>query len=141
MKIKYDQTAMLFMNVFEKITHAKLKDCLETEHHIVFVVQPGQIGKAIGKMATNIKKMENALKKKVRVVEFNPIKIEFIKNLLYPRKYKGIEEKEGIIYVYGDNMEENSIIIGKKAQNLREIEKIAQRYFEDIKEIKVQLAH
>ncbi len=136
-KIKYDQSLMAFMSIFEKITRASVKDCLETDTHVVFIVQPGQMGKAIGKRATNIKKLENALKKKIRIVEFNPLKIEFIKNLLYPRKYTDIEEKEGIIIIKGDNIEEKSIIIGKKAQNLREMEIICKRYFDDIKEIKV----
>ncbi|MFO8016819.1 MAG: NusA-like transcription termination signal-binding factor [Candidatus Woesearchaeota archaeon] len=139
MKIKYDVSLMGIMSLFEKITGAKLKDCYNDEvlNCITFVVQPGQLGKAIGKKAVNVKRLQEKLNKNVRVIEFHPNKTEFIKNMISPLRVERIEEEEdGTITIKGDDTKTKGLIIGRNAQNLRNLEKNVGRYF-DIKEIKV----
>jgi len=135
-RIKYDMALMGYISLFEKITHSKLKDCFELNDKLIFIVQKGEIGKAIGKQAVNVKKLESMFKKKVRLIEFNEDKIEFVKNIIYPVKAKLIEENENIITITSMDNHTRGILIGKAAEALRSNEKIIQRYFE-IKEIKV----
>ena len=64
-KIKYDMSLMKFISVFETLTRTNAKDCYENKNgYLVFVVGPGQAGKAIGKNAANVKRLESMLKKK-----------------------------------------------------------------------------
>lgn len=137
LKIKYDFSLMKYMSLFESLTKAKAKDCfIDDLKQIFFIVQENQIGKAIGKGGNNVKRLEASLKKRVRIVEFSPDLIAFIKNLIYPVQAKGIEEREGVIIIQSPDLRGRGILIGRNAQNLRNYEKIVKRYFE-ISEIKI----
>jgi len=66
MKIKYDENLIKYISVFESITNTKLKDCIAEDDRLLFIVEEGQIGKAIGKQGSNIRRLEDLLKKRVR---------------------------------------------------------------------------
>ena len=57
-RIKYNSELMKLMSFFESITHAKLKDCFIVGSQTFFVVQPGEIGKALGRNASTVKKLQ-----------------------------------------------------------------------------------
>ncbi len=123
--------------MFETLTRAKVKDCLFVDEVVFFIVQPGQIGKAIGKKGINIKRLKSFMKnKEFRIVEFNPGVTEFVKNLFYPILIKNIELKEDVIEVSPPDLKSRGLIIGRGGQNLRNYEAIVNRYF-NIREIKV----
>ena len=65
-KIVYDMNTMKFISIFESLTSSSLKDCLDLNGKLVFVVKQGEIGKAIGKGGVNIKKLERVLKRRIR---------------------------------------------------------------------------
>ena len=137
MKIKYSADVMKFISMFETLTRAKVKDCLLVDETIFFIVQPGQIGKAIGKKGANIKRLKSLMKnKEFRIVEFNPGITQFVENLFYPIQIKSIEQKEDVIEVAAPDLKTRGLLIGRGAKNLRNYEAIVNRYF-TIKEIKV----
>ena len=136
-KIKYSADVMKFISMFETLTRAKVKDCLLVDETIFFIVQPGQIGKAIGKKGANIKRLKSLMKnKEFRIVEFNPGITQFVENLFYPIQIKSIEQKEDVIEVAAPDLKTRGLLIGRGAKNLRNYEAIVNRYF-TIKEIKV----
>ena len=135
MKIKYDINLMKFISLFETLTRAKVKDCIEG-NILTFVVKQGEIAKAIGKKAVNIKRIEGVLKRKIRVVEFNDDITLFVKNLIAPIKVEDINEEDGVIIISDPDKKKKGMIIGRDAINLRNHEKIVSRYF-SVKEIKV----
>jgi transcription termination/antitermination protein NusA len=126
---------MKFISLFESLTRAKVKDCIEG-NTLIFVVNHGEIAKAIGKKASNIHKIENVLKRKIKVVEFNDDITIFIKNLIAPIKVEDIQEQEGLVTITDQDKKKKGMIIGRDAINLRNYENIVSRYF-TIKEIKV----
>lgn len=134
-KIKYSQDLMKFMSIFENITQAKIKDCIENKY-LIFIVQENQIAKAIGKNGCNVRRLESILRKKVKIVEFSQDPLIFTKNLISPLKAKDIKIDQDTIIIQGDDRKTKGLIIGRDAQNLREYEDIVKRYF-PIKEIKV----
>lgn len=137
MKIKFNKDILYFISLFEKVTKAKIKDCFEEENKLYFIVQHGEIGKAIGKNAINVKKLQNIINRKIKIVEFYPETIGFIKNYIYPIRVKEIQEKEGIFIIIVNDSQSRGLLIGRNATNLRELEKIVKRYF-NIIEIKVE---
>ena len=135
MRIKYDIKLMKFISLFESLTRAKVKDCIEG-NLLIFVVNQGEIAKAIGKKASNIYRIEKIFKRKIKVVEFNDDITIFIKNLIAPIKVENITEEEHIVTITDPDKKKKGMIIGREAINLRNHEKIVSRYF-PIKEIKV----
>jgi len=60
------------MSMFQGMTGAMAKDCIIDEklNRIIFIVQKGQMGLAIGKEGVSVKKIERAVRKPVEVVEW-----------------------------------------------------------------------
>lgn len=137
MKIKYDMNVMQFISMFESATGAQLHDCFMQDERIVFVVKQGQIGRALGKGGMNIRKLEDYLKKKIRIIEFNEDVLQFVRNAVHPLKIEEISEEEGIITIIPPDSKTRGYLIGRGAANLRSTESVVKRYFENIKEIKV----
>jgi transcription termination/antitermination protein NusA len=135
MKIKYDINLMKFMQLFENITHAKLKDCISNEQ-LIFIVQDGEIGKAIGKGGSNVRRLEELLKKKIKIVEFNSDIKQFIRNFILPLQVKDINQEENIITIEGPDTKTKGLLIGRERKNLENLKNIVKRYFE-IEDIKV----
>ncbi len=137
-KIKYDSSSIQLISMFERMTSAKLKDAFEVDNLQVFVVQPGFIGKAVGKKGINVKKLAEMLKKNIKIIDYNP-KIEvFAKNVTFPIIPARIEydQKEKILTLIPKDMLSRGLLIGKQAVKLRETEKIIKRFF-DVEEVKV----
>lgn len=137
MKITFDANSMKLMNMFESITRARLKDCFENKAVMVFVVGEGEIRKALGKNASNVKRVEGMLKKKIRIIEFNSDITKFVRNVIMPNKCKDITYDDGIITITPTDPQSRGYLIGRAAEVLRNNEEIVQRYFSDLKEIKV----
>ena len=98
-KIKYDFNLIKFISMFESLTKASVKDCFMQGEKLVFIVKENQIGRALGKGGSNIKRLENTFKKKIKIAEFNPDLLQFIKNLVYPLQVKDIKEEEGVVII------------------------------------------
>ena len=135
-KISFDTDMLKFMALFEKVTHSKLKDCFFDRDKLVFLVDQGEMGKALGKNKTNLAKLEGLLKRKLKIVEFNENRLQFITNYLAPLKIVDIKEEDDVITITGPDTKTKGLMIGIKAQNLRNLEKIVSKYF-TLEEIKV----
>lgn len=133
-KIKFDINTMKFISMFESLTLAGVKDCFQQGERIIFIVN--DIGKALGKGGSNIKRIENAIKKKIKIVEFNPDVLIFVQNAIYPLKVKDIREENKVITIIPPDSQTRGYLIGRGAVNLRRTEEIIKRHF-DIDEIKV----
>ena len=135
-KITFDTDMLKFMSLFESLTRAKLKDCFFDRDKLVFLVGQGEMGKALGRNKAHIVKLEKMLKRKIKIVEFNPSRLQFITNYLAPLKIVDIKEEGDIVTVTGADTKTKGLMIGIKAQNLRNLEKVVAKYFK-IDEIKV----
>ena len=135
-KIVYDMGTMQIMAHFEQLTHARLKDCIVSETQVVFVIEPGDMGKAIGPRGAHVKRLEAALKRKVKMVEFAHELVSFIKNLVYPIDVKEVAEHDGIVVIVPPDLKSRGLLIGRNAQTLRAYEAVVQRFF-PIKELRV----
>ncbi len=78
MELTGDDLSM-FSN-FEKITHVMPSDYLTTESSIIFLVGQESLGKAIGKQASNIKKLAAVFRKRVIIVADSNDPEGFVRN-------------------------------------------------------------
>ena len=134
-RIKYNIDVIKYITLFESLTGAKVKDCIVNES-IVFIIHENEMGKAIGKQGANIRRVENTIKKKIRLVEFNRDISQFIQNLISPIRAKEIKEEEGIVTIYGNDTQSRGLLIGRDRRNLNSVNDIVKRYF-GVQEIKV----
>ena len=135
-KIKYDSQLMKTMSVFEQVTHAKLKDAVDQENRILFVTEENEAGRAIGRHHSYSEKLARLLKRKIKIVEFNPDVKGFIRNLVYPLNTRDIEESQGTITISSGDPETKRILIGRDAKNLKDLRSVVKRFF-DIQEIRI----
>jgi len=134
-KIVYDASALKIYTFFESMTGAKLKDCF-SEDTIYFIVQKGQMGLALGKEARNLKRVEQALRKPVRLIEHDDNLEQFIRNVIYPLHKVEIREKEGTVEIRGEDTKTKGLLIGREKVNLKRLLLLVKRYFA-VKDIKV----
>ena len=127
-KIKYDIKLMKYISLFESLTGAKLKDCIVNDV-IMFIVQENEMGKAIGRKGSNIRRIEGLLKKKVKLVEFNENVLQFIENLIKPIKAKEIKEEDDVINIYAGDTKTKGMLIGRDRNKINSINEIVKRYF------------
>ncbi len=132
----YDADLIKTVNMFEQVTHARVKEAFYFKEILTFVVVEGDIYKALGKGLVNVKKLENLLQKKVKIIEFHPDVLKFVANLIHPYKVESITQDGKIITITDSDMKTKGLIIGAKAQNLRGYESVVKKYF-DIEELKV----
>jgi N utilization substance protein A len=120
----------------EKITKAKVKDCFtDEEGTIFFVVAPGDLGKAIGKGASNIKRLQHELQRKIRVIEYSDNLADFVKNIIYPLRVESITEEQDAVIIKETNKKAKSLLIGRQGRNLKLINRAVKRFF--TREVKV----
>lgn len=134
--MKYDVELLQIMSLFEKITRTKLKDALFFKEKLVFIVPEGGLAKALGKNKANVEKIEKAINRKIKIVEFSSDKLRFIKNVMSPLKILEISEVDGVVTIKGPDQKTKGLMIGSRAQNLRAYEEIVRKYH-DLEEIKV----
>ncbi|MEM3374616.1 MAG: NusA-like transcription termination signal-binding factor [Candidatus Woesearchaeota archaeon] len=132
-KITYNAEILKLMSLFEKITKTHIKDCfIDNSNLLTFVVNDFELGKAIGKQAVNVKKIESMLKRKIKILGFNNNPVQFIKNLIYPITDVEINQKENIFFVKAKDIKVKGILIGREQSNIKNLNDIFQKYFKDM---------
>ncbi len=136
LKTVYNVDMLQTIGMFEKFTHARVKDAFYIKETLTFIVMQGDKFKALGKELSNLKRMEQMLQKKIKIVEFDSDVVKFVSNLIHPFKVESIVHQEKTIVITDQDMKTKGLLIGAKAQNLRLYEGIVKKYF-DIEEIRV----
>lgn len=136
-KITYNAESLKIMTLFEKVTKTRLKDYFVDENNLMtFVVDSLYIGKAIGKKAANVKKLEQLFKKKVKILGFDKNLVKFVSNLIFPLKAQ-IENEDNIILVKTQDIKTKAFLIGRNKSNIKNNLMIIKKYFKEIKDLKV----
>src|SRR3989344_2589310 len=135
--IKLDQSSLKLLSVFESVTHVPARDCFpDLQQAMVFVVS-ADIGRAVGRGGANVRHLEQMLKRKIKIVEFNPDLKVFVQNVIQPLKLHTIDVQDSTLVVEAADGKTRGLLIGRSAQNLRNYEYVIKRYF-DIKELKAK---
>jgi len=131
---------MQYINMAVKITKAAIIDCMIIDDKIIFVVDKGQIGLALGVKAKNLIKLKNMFKKNIRFIEYNSNKEIFIKNICKPYTLKKINfegsDEEPIVKLEVETSDKSKII-GKGGKNIEIIRSLAKRHH-SIKDVQIK---
>ena len=128
-----------YINLASKYSGASIRDCVVEDDRVVFIVEKGQLGIAIGSQAKNLEKLRMLFKKIVKFVEFDEDKTRFVQNLCKPYNVTKVsfEENDGTSVARIEvNPRDKSKLIGKGGRNINMIRKMAQRHHQ-IKDIQI----
>src|SRR3989344_8202263 len=88
---------MRYINLLDKTSHVKTSQCFMHNNSIFFAVKERDVSKAIGPAAINVKKMQEQIGKRVKIIKISE-GIEdaqrFIRDIVAPVRIKSIEVKD-----------------------------------------------
>lgn len=93
-KFRLGTEEIKYMTLFETLTGARVKDCVQVQNAMGFLVNKGDVGLAIGKNGSNIEKVRNVIGRSIFVMEFSDSVNEFIRNLFQPIQIKQVRVYE-----------------------------------------------
>ncbi len=133
MNVKLSADEIRYMALLEKTTGAVSKDCLvdEAGNKIVFVVNKGDMGLAIGRKGTKIQTVQQNLGKTVEVVEYSDDPAEFAKNLFHPYRVLGVSLEEGDgnkVALVEIDVRDTDRVRGPRGKNLEKARTLSQRH-------------
>jgi N utilization substance protein A len=133
MSLRLTEEEMRYMSLFERMTDAVVRDCIGHAGTVVFVVDSGEMGKAIGKGGANIDRVRRSIDKDVEVVEFSEDEAAFVANAFQPAAIDGVEvvEDDGGKVAYVDVEDsDKGLAIGKDGENIAKAKELARRHYE-----------
>ena len=134
--IKLTTDQMRMMSLFQNVTGATARDCIEDEKQdrVIFVVNTGKMGLAIGKGGIHIKSLQNIVKRNVELVEFDEDPTKFLSNLLNSKLISEVKinkradgSKQAIVMV---DPRKKGIVVGREGRNAEKARLLAKRYFD-----------
>jgi N utilization substance protein A len=123
------------MSLFQNVTGATARDCIDDEkqNRVIFVVNNGKMGLAIGKGGMHIKSLQNIIKRNVELVEFDDDPAKFLASLLNPKMISDVKinnrpdgTKQAIVMV---DPRKKGIVVGREGRNAEKARLLAKRYF------------
>jgi N utilization substance protein A len=120
-----------YINIASKYSGASIRDCVVEDDRVIFIVEKGQLGIAIGSKAKNLEKLRMLFKKSVKFVEFDEDKTRFVQNLCKPYDVKKVSfegNEDASVARVEVNPRDKSKLIGKGGRNINMIRKMAQRH-------------
>ena len=132
-KLSTDQIRLI--SLFQNVTKTTARDCLDDENQnkIVFVVNEGKMGLAIGKGGSNIKTLQNILKRHVELIEYFDDPTKFLKNILNPKLVNEVQvdtrqdgSLQAIVIV---DQGKKGLVVGREGRNAERARLFAKRYF------------
>ncbi|MFQ5814920.1 MAG: NusA-like transcription termination signal-binding factor [Candidatus Hydrothermarchaeaceae archaeon] len=133
MTVKLSADEIRYMALLEKITGAISRDCIvdEKENTIVFVVNKGDMGLAIGRKGTKIQRVKQSLGKRVEVIEYSDDPAEFARNLFHPFRVTDVsvqeQDKNKVALVEIDARDKDRAK-GRKGKNLQKARTLSLRH-------------
>lgn len=127
-----DMQLMRYINLLDKAAHVKTQKCFVHNNTIFFAVSRRDMSKAIGPAAANVRKIQDQLGRKVRVIEeANGITDaqRFIDDIISPVRVKTVEIKDGAIVITAGSSQNKAVLIGRNRRRFEELEKVIKDYF------------
>jgi len=123
--VKITPEEFRYMALFSDLTGTTVRDCIiENEsNRVLFLVDPGDIGKAIGPRGFLIRKLKSLLNKNVEVVGYSDNLEEQVKYALMPARVTGVKlvnrpDGSKVLYVAVDP-KDKAVAIGKNGRNVQ----------------------
>lgn len=126
-----DMKDMMHLKLFSKITRIDTHFCFDYNETIFFCVPKPLLSRAIGEGAKNVRRINEIIHKKVRILA-NPRGVEdakkFIEAIVKPVTFKEIQITENEI-ILNAGSQSKAALIGRNKRRLLEMQQIVADYF------------
>src|SRR5205823_6819167 len=135
-KIKLTSDELRLISLFQSITSATARDCIVDDkmERVIFIVNKGQMGLAIGKGGATIRQLQNVVAKKVELVEYSDDPSEFIRNILNSDMINQVKINERIDgtmqAIVSVDAKKKGVVVGREGRNAEKARLLAKRYFQ-----------
>ena len=135
-KIKLTSDELRLMSLFQSITSVTARDCVVDDKmdRVIFIVNKGQMGLAIGKGGMTIRQLQNVVAKKVELVEYSEDASDFVRNILNPQMVNDVKitqrtdgSRQVVVLV---DAKRKGVVVGKEGRNAEKARLLAKRYFQ-----------
>ncbi len=130
--IELTEKGLGLFSIFGKITRVMPSDYNESDELLVFVVDPYQLGKAIGKKGANMEKLKKTFRKKVVVVANSDEPEIFVRNFFNNVRILDVETRQVmnetalVVFV---NEADRGIAIGRNGERIKALKSFMKRKF------------
>ncbi|MGI0078616.1 MAG: NusA-like transcription termination signal-binding factor [Nitrososphaerales archaeon] len=135
-RIKLTSEELGLMSLFQNVSGATARDCVldSKMDRVIFVVNKGEMGLAIGKAGATIRNVQQMIKKQVELVEWADDAKQFIMNALNSQLVNDVrlsERSDGskTATVIVDQRKKGAIL-GKEGRNAEKARLLAKRYYD-----------
>ena len=142
-KLTSDQLGLI--SIFQNMSGATVRDCIVDDKggRLIFIVNKGQMGLAIGKRGATIQNIERVVKKPIEAVEWSDDPAEMIRNALDPSAVQEVRLTDKLdgtksISVIVDARRKGAVL-GRGGKNAEKVRLIAKKYF-DISSVQITTA-
>lgn len=124
-----------YMALLSELTNTTVRDCIieNNNNRIIFLVNPEDVGKAIGPRGFFVQKLRKILNKDIEIVGFSDKLEEQVKLALAPARVKDMKlvtrpDGTKILYV-AVNPADKALAIGRGGRNIQKVKLIMKRHF------------
>ena len=128
-----DMKAMRYINLLDKISRVKTRRCFIYNNAIFFAVNKRQVSQAIGPAASNIRKIQESLGTRVKIIKEAESVEEvsrFVGDIIFPIKPREIEIKESAVIITAGNTQNKASLIGRNKRRMEELNKTIRDDFD-----------
>lgn len=127
-----DMQAMRYINLLDKVSRVRTRKCFAHNNTIFFAVNSRMVSKAIGPAAINIKKIQEQIGKRIKIIReadgAGDAK-RFIEDIVSPVRMKSLEVKDGCVVISAGNNQSKAALIGRNKRRYNELRRIVQDIF------------
>ena len=126
-----DMKDMRYLNLFERITRVQTKYCFNYNNILVFAVPRNLISKALGRDISNLKRLSEILRKRIKIVgipEGEKDIRHFIEAIVNPVTFKDLEITENEI-ILNAGPQSKAALIGRNKRRFLEMKGIVKDFF------------
>jgi len=134
MAIELSDGARRLLALCEDLTDVPVRDCVVVDEYdlVVFVVDPGDMGDAIGPGGKTVQRLERRIDRDVKLVAGADVPENFVANALAPAAVYNVTISEnGDTVAYVEVAEEDrGVAIGKDGKNIDVARQLVDRHFD-----------
>ncbi|MEE9585809.1 MAG: NusA-like transcription termination signal-binding factor [Nitrososphaerales archaeon] len=135
-RIKLTSDELGLISLFQNVSGATARDCVidDKMERVIFVINKGEMGLAIGKNGASIKNIQNQIGKTVELVEYSDVPKEMIINALNSKFISNVRLTEKVdgskIAVVVVDQRRKGAVVGRNGKNAEKARLLAKRYFQ-----------
>ncbi len=135
-EIRLTADELRLMSLFQSITTVTARDCIIDDKmgRVIFIVNKGDMGIAIGKNGSTIKMLQNIIGKRIELVEYADDLAEFVKNIFGRDMIMDVKvsnhNPHGKVVTVIVEPKKKAIVVGKEGRNVEKARILTRRYFD-----------